>query len=397
MDDALGYPHKTEDYSYRVPTPPRIVIPPPTLNDEAFPEITLRALKSADFLNSVDHGDSATQKGLLEWDYECRREAQLILPYLYLGPMTAAKDEAFLRGCVRRSARTGQAITKPAGPITMILGIRQRFGIQNKLMSGVSKKADQMGITAHTVDLASNQELIQTFPKTTALINNHLAEVYQETGKLGRVLVFCESGNERSAGVVAAYLMETHVDVDYIKAIQLVQAQRFCANFDDSMKGLLQGYWDIVAAKRQVAADVTPRRLQILGDDTRSSAYTSQNKRSLSRDEDDVMSGVEADDMDRFVGREFQPFKDRYINLRCPSKRYQLLFILVSPRPSAVDLGTYRDVISGSLSDSSDEREWYSNGFLLVYRDSDEVVMLHGREDRIETHIQYGTLVEQRS
>ncbi|KAK3081559.1 hypothetical protein LTR53_020464, partial [Teratosphaeriaceae sp. CCFEE 6253] len=86
------------------------------------------------------------------------------------------------------------------------------------------------------------------------MINEHLARSHQRTGKVGKVLVFCESGNERSAGVVAAYLMETHADVDFIKAMQLVQAQRFCANFDDAMKRLLQGYWDILRAGRQVAA-----------------------------------------------------------------------------------------------------------------------------------------------
>lgn len=311
MDKHLTYPHKTAEYSYRVPTPPRIVVPPPALNADALPEITLRALQSADFLNNASYSNLVTQNALLDWNYECRREAQSILPYLYLGPMTAAKDEAFLRGDVDRSVRNGQMNTQSAGPITMLLGVRQKFGLQNKLLSGALRKAEQMEITVHTVDVASNQELIQVLPKTTRLINEHMAKVYQESGELGRVLVFCESGNERSAGVVAAYLMETHIDVDYIKAMQLVQAQRFCANFDDSMKRLLQGYWDILCARRQVATVGTHRQSQVTHNNTRNPTNTSANKRSLTRDEDDVMGGLEEDDMDRFGGRNFQPFQDQ--------------------------------------------------------------------------------------
>ncbi|MCP6423762.1 hypothetical protein NL463_31080, partial [Klebsiella pneumoniae] len=47
---------------------------------------------------------------IFDWTYERRREAQMILPYLYLGPMTAAKDEAWMR-------KEG---------ITMVLGVRQK-------------------------------------------------------------------------------------------------------------------------------------------------------------------------------------------------------------------------------------------------------------------------------
>ncbi|EMC96502.1 hypothetical protein BAUCODRAFT_44632, partial [Baudoinia panamericana UAMH 10762] len=180
----------------------------------------------------------------LEWTYERRREAQMILPYLYLGPMTAAKDEAFLRG--------DKGHAGAPGGITMVLGVRQKHSFESKLMTGALRKAQEAGIECHTVDLASNQDLIHNFPQTTALILDHMTRTPHATGGLGKVLVVCESGNERSAGVVAAYLMETHTDVDYIKAMQLVQAQRFCANFDDAMKRLLQGYWDILRATREV-------------------------------------------------------------------------------------------------------------------------------------------------
>ncbi|WPG97907.1 Hypothetical protein R9X50_00069000 [Acrodontium crateriforme] len=292
-----SYTHKTSEYTYRVPTPPRIVVPPPALNADAVPQITLNALRSANFLNSVNYNNLVTTNALLEWTYERRRDAQMILPYLYLGPMTAAKDEAFLIG---EKEVPGQI---SPGKFTLVLGIRQKHSFESKLMTGALKKARDLGIDSNTVDVANNQDLIHSFPFTSAMINNHLARVWEETGQLGRVLLFCESGNERSAGVVAAYLMETHVDVDFIKAMQLVQAQRFCVNFDDAMKRLLQGYWDILKARREVAA---ANAMPSPGPD----ANTVKIKRGHDYDDDDKMGGVD-DDEERFGGRSFAPFSDQ--------------------------------------------------------------------------------------
>lgn len=280
--------------TYRVPTPPRIVVPPPALNADAMPDITLHALKDSGFLNGVNYNNIITQHALLEWTYERRREAQLILPYLYLGPMTAAKDEAWLR-------REG---------ITCVLGVRHKGLFESKLMNGALRKAAEMGIEQHTIDVTGNQELINSFPATTSFINNHVAQRLQAYGQLGKVLVFCESGNERSAGVVAAYAMEMHDDVDYIKAMQLCQAQRFCVNFDDGMKRLLQSYWDILCAKRQVAALALSNQMK--SQSLAAPGSSSKPKRGLQRDDDEEMDGMgEDDDAQRFAGRTFSPFVDQ--------------------------------------------------------------------------------------
>jgi hypothetical protein len=290
---TFSYPHRTSTSSYRVPTPPRIVVPPPTLNDNALPEFTLNVLKDASFLNNTtNYGKLVQQNLILEWTYERRREAQMILPYLYLGPLAAVKDGAWLR-------REG---------ITCVLGVRQKGAFQSRLMNTAMAKVGDIGIENCAIDVVDNQDLIQSFPSTTAQILQHVAQHLQQTGQLGKVLVFCESGNERSAGVVAAYLMETHEDVDYIKAMQLCQAQRFCVNFDDGLKRLLQGYWDILCARRQVA-------------DTQGAAATNggngstpvKGKRTLERDEeeDEEMAGMDQDDVERFGGRQFAPFVDQ--------------------------------------------------------------------------------------
>lgn len=291
---TFHYAHRTSTSAYRVPTPPRIVVPPPALNSDALPEITLNALKDASFLNSVNYNNIVTQNALLEWTYERRREAQMILPYLYLGPMTAAKDEGWLR-------REG---------ISCVLGIRQKGAFESRLMNGALRKAGEMGIEYYTVDLAGNPDLIHSFPATTKQIYEHVSQKLQTIGQIGKVLVFCESGNERSAGVVAAYLMETHQDVDHIKAMQLCQAQRFCVNFDDSMKRLLQGYWDILCAKRAVASQEDG--LQNPNNAANGTpGPTLKAKRSLQRDEDEDMNGVDEDDLERFGGRNFSPFVDQ--------------------------------------------------------------------------------------
>ena len=290
---TFEYPHRTSNSSYRVPTPPRIVLPPPALNSEALPEFSLHAVQDSAYLNHVNYKRIITQNALLEWTYERRREAQMILPCLYLGPMTAAKDVAWLR-------REG---------ITCVLAVRQKGAFESRVMNGALKKAADTGIEHYTVDLVGNQELIQAFPATAALINNHLSQKFQTTGQFGKVLTFCESGNERSAGVVAAYLMETHGDVDYIKAMQLCQAQRFCVNFDDGMKRLLQGYWDILCAQREVAAQ-GGSSINQTGMATSDAGIASKAKRSLERDEDEDMEGVDEDDMERFGGRSFAPFMD---------------------------------------------------------------------------------------
>ncbi|KXT08758.1 hypothetical protein AC579_6435 [Pseudocercospora musae] len=306
--NVLRYPHKADIYTYRVPTPPRIVVPPPALNADAIPEISLSAIRTSsyDFLSTVNYNNLVQQNAPLEWNYERRREAQNILPFLALGPMTAAKDEGYLR----------------LNDVTMLLAVRQKHSFESKLMNSALRTAEKLNLACETIDLTGNQDLIRSFQHTTAMINNHLSQVHQQTGQLGKVLVFCESGNERSAGVVAAYLMETHEDVDYIKAMQLCQAQRFCVNFDDGMKRLLQGYWDILCARRAVAAQTTAANGMngnTAGNTNRGvivpAASPARSKRTLERDqpEDEGMDldNEDQDDLERFGGRRFAPFRDQ--------------------------------------------------------------------------------------
>ena len=273
---------------------------------------------NAEFLKRVTYGNFMTTNNMLEWKYEQRRMAQQILPFLYLGPMSAAKDKSFLQ-------RAG---------ITMVLVVRNTMSAQAKLLG--TRAAEEMGLDTKMIDVAGNQELIAAFPKAIELINVHLSTVYQrdqasadQTMGLaqidrnitpGKVLVFCETGNERSAALVTAYIMAMY-GTDLVKAIQIVQAQRFAVAFDDSLRNLLSTYEIMLQAKR----DVVQANAGVSGSQGAVGSWnpvvegigglSTSSKRSfdVAHDEEMDMDGrKEPMDDGRFDGRDgYAPFQDR--------------------------------------------------------------------------------------
>jgi serine/threonine/tyrosine-interacting protein len=311
-DFGNGHERKHNEYTYRLPTAPRIVVPPPTLTTD-MPGLLVGAASAGEFdlsfLRELDLEDIIQQNTLLEWAYERRRQAQMMLPWLYLGPMVAAKDKAFL-------VQEG---------ITMVLAVRA----QDKTMTGALQASRDVCTEVATIEVPTFHELIGRFADTTKMINTHIARFRQhsldKTGQatLGKVLVFCESGNEKAAAVVAAYLMETLDNFDHVKAMQVCQAQRFCVNFDDTLKNILRSYWDILQAKRSVASfhSTSAQTNGFANGYTRnhSSLLTStatKPKRTIehTRDDDDVDmdSGTDPSDALRFVGRDSTPFQNRH-------------------------------------------------------------------------------------
>jgi serine/threonine/tyrosine-interacting protein len=193
----------------------------------------------------------------------------------------------------------------------MLFVIRDSKSATGNFLSG-EKVATQLGIEAANVDVADTQHLTRRLREAVQIINDHLVSQYQKRhvyepnkGQWGKVLVFCESGNERSATVVAAYLMAMY-QVDAVHAIQYVQAQRFCVAFDDGLKNLLLSYQDLVQAERMT----TRARRQ-----TPVVSFPPVSKRGrddMSMDDEDVdMDASQADDESRFTGRRFfAPFQD---------------------------------------------------------------------------------------
>lgn len=306
---SLGMAMRKENqYSYRLPTPPRVVVPPPTLATDMPGLVVGNGSGGLDisFLREMALEDIIQKNTLIEWAYERRRQAQMILPWLYLGPMIASKDKAFF-------AREG---------ISMVFAIRSRDGS----MSGALQAARDAGLAVATIEAENYNALIKRFGDATRAINEHVATIRQvsaqRTGQpvLGKVLVFCESGNEKSAAVVAAYLMEILDDFDYIKAMQVCQAQRFCVNFDDNLKNMLRTYWDILQAARSVSsfnAQLSQTNNMSNGLNQGALMPTPPSavrpKRSIEDtcdDEDMEMEhGLDSSDALRFQGRDYTPFQ----------------------------------------------------------------------------------------
>lgn len=309
MRSSLGMAMRNHhEYTYRLPTPPRVVVPPPTLSTEMPGLVVATGSGGLDmsFLQELALEDIVQKNTLIDWAYERRRQAQMILPWLFLGPMVASKDKDFF-------AREG---------ITMVLAIRSRDGS----MSGALQAAREAGLSVATIETPTYHGLISRFGDTTRTINEHVARVRQhtleQTGQptLGKVLVFCESGNEKSAAVVAAYLMEILDDFDYIKAMQVCQAQRFCVNFDDALKNILRSYWDILQAARSVSNSNAQQHQKASlangfgpGASYLQSYLKARPKRSIedTRDDDDVdmEDGLDPSDALRFQGRDNTPFQ----------------------------------------------------------------------------------------
>lgn len=124
----------------------------------------------------------------------------------------------------------------------MMVVIRDKNSAVQGLYNG-KKAQEELGIPTQFIDIEHHQELIKKMPEAIQVINDHLVDQFNVQGGLnkptapgadpaaaktwGKILVFCDSGNERSPAVVTAYLMAMY-DMDLISALQYIQQQRFC-------------------------------------------------------------------------------------------------------------------------------------------------------------------------
>ena len=286
---------------------------PPTSHDYFHGEFA-----DPDFFQYVDKGLFMHKAPVLNWSYEMRRKAQQILPFLYLGPYSCIKDRSFLK----------------ENGITLLLGVRAKASASANLFSGEGI-ATSMGIEADSFETTNNQELITAFPSAIRRINQHLAAGFRDgssffqrtvtspdgkqvvTNKHNKILVYCESGNERSACVVSAYLM-TMLNVSMEIAWWTVQHRRFSTHLGEQMRDILNAYEAILAAKRAVVG-ANQNTLQISG-----SQSNNQNPISRKRSFDDRMQQDHIayndhneqdglwDGADQFAGRHQEaPFYDK--------------------------------------------------------------------------------------
>ncbi|KAJ4421335.1 hypothetical protein N0V82_003846 [Gnomoniopsis sp. IMI 355080] len=227
---------RNDSMSTRPPSPPYLHVP--TLDcDPNDPAKTILPLPSGPGYLTPDTVATITgnrPQALLSkrvkdaWQYEHRRRAQPILDFLYLGPLAVARDHSWL---------------KKEG-ITMIYAVREGIMVGRRLMS-VEKTAAELGLEVDYLDMDDRQVLIRSFPAAIELINAHMIRVKGA----GKVLVMCETGNERSATLVAAYIMAMYGQ-QMVNAVQYVGQQRFCTHLTEGDKQLLLSYEHLLKATR---------------------------------------------------------------------------------------------------------------------------------------------------
>ncbi|KAJ5158287.1 Protein-tyrosine/Dual-specificity phosphatase [Penicillium coprophilum] len=253
------------------------------------------------FFNHVDLGGFTRRFNPSQWTYDMRRQAQSVFPFLSLGPSSCLRDTDYIR----------------SQGFTLLLAIRSRHSALARLVSG-EKAAAEAGIMADTIDVLDNQELSSAFPRAIRRINDHLAGVDVGTDGMmpnvqkqkRKVLVFCESGNERSAGVVIAYVM-VMLNVHSAEATHMIQQRRFCVSIEDNMKCILAAFESILSAKRDVerARQIIVRGAATLAPPSAPPLLT--KKRSFQdHKDDDIAIGEDEMDMDA----DEDPFYDRMPN-----------------------------------------------------------------------------------
>ncbi|KAI9663177.1 MAG: hypothetical protein M1821_008225 [Bathelium mastoideum] len=304
MDDLEETPYYVpgSDYTTRVPSPPRIHIGLAQPVDSA---LSLKSahgdpmLESLRFLDNYNYDKDGQAPEPFDWSYDMRRQAQRILPFLYLGPMNAVADRNLLS----------------SEGITMLLAIRPTSTKQSLVLSRALRVADELGLQKGTIDAGTNSDLIASFPAAIQMINEHLIQT-KETRQQGpgKVLVFCESGNDRSAAVIVAYMLHMFADMNLARAVQHVQCCRLSVNIDDSMKWMLTTYWDILEARRQVSTSTQQvNTSHYAAPGLERSSSTSSGRAGSKRGHDAL--GVEVEfDADghgmEMNGRGFAPFRD---------------------------------------------------------------------------------------
>ncbi len=327
-------------YVNRPPDPPTIYVPLVIAETAisivpSYADVDAASLTKEDLAIIIQNKAHIAHEKQASWKYEWRRLAQPVLDFLYLGPASVARDRDFL---------------KEHG-ITMLLAARDSSMAEARLMS-VDRTAQSLGLEYEYIDVSGHQELIRAFPAATKKINDHLLNVYRrqavatagdrdgaaaaaaaaaapaqlEDGQMaidntnfrrGKVLVFCETGNDRSAAIVAAYIMSVF-GMDLVRTVQFVTMQRFCAIFDEETKNWLKSYEEILSAKRMVTRDIKQQQQLAAQDSSLSPPPRSSAKRRIEETIEQADTRMEAAsgngsqlDMDRYTDRPaFAPFAD---------------------------------------------------------------------------------------
>ena len=224
------------------------------------------------------------------WAYNSRHKGQSTVPYLFLGTDAVARDSKFIA----------------ENNITMVVAVRSAQSAQRRpqWMDPAIFPACKL-LETTTFDVDSPFDLIQRIQPILKAMTDHLEvknigqNLETEDDVKGRILVFCESGNERSPVLVAAYLMLVY-GLTWHEGLNYLHAFRFSVSLSGIMNEMLKTWEGIIKAECDIAAATRDR--------TDTSTGNRKAKRSIddAYDSDDTMT----DESEVVVRLGVSPFVD---------------------------------------------------------------------------------------
>lgn len=182
------------------------------------------------------------------WTYKSRHSAQPILPFLYLGPASVARDVNYITS-------TG---------ITMVISVRNASSTKTQpRWLDPSRFEACAGLQTATFDVENPYEVITRIRPIIKLMTDHLdtrtqgRRINALEDVQGKILVICESGNERSPALVAAYLMLLY-GITWHESLNLIHTHRFSVCLNSGMNEMLKTWEGILKAEYDVAPSFSP-------------------------------------------------------------------------------------------------------------------------------------------
>jgi serine/threonine/tyrosine-interacting protein len=169
---------------------------------------------------------------LSTWKYGDRYHAQQVVDHVWIGPMSVVRNQQFL---VDNNIRVLISLLSP-----------QINQFTSRRVYEQSSEFKWITVSLAEDPSTSNQLAVAQFEKIVALIDEA-----QHAGIDS--LIFCETGNEKSASALAAYLIYSR-DMSAVEALQCVQAHRFCIVPNNTATFHLQTFEDLCRSFRQSLA-----------------------------------------------------------------------------------------------------------------------------------------------
>jgi len=161
----------------------------------------------------------------VEWKYEMRRECQMIVPGVMLGPFQVSKDREKLKSL---------GITH----ILCIRDVKEAFSVKPRFPT-------EFTYLVLDVEDTEDQNLIRIYPQAKAFIDGAL-----QGG--GHVLVHCNGGISLGPSFVIMFVME-HNQLSWEDALHHVQNRRYCISPNGGFMTQIKEYESIYKAQQELS------------------------------------------------------------------------------------------------------------------------------------------------